>query len=298
MSILLEPSVWRGRIPATWTFGQLVVGAFDLTTICLLIVMSNLAGFMAGLLGIGGGIILVPLFLWAFASAGFASEVLVHTALGTSLAVIIPTALSSTFGHRKRGNVDWHQVGYLCLGGAMGALVGAWLASLLSGDWLKGLFGAMQLLVALQLILFQPRLPPESRAAVPVFSLACVGFAGGLFSAFFGVGGGVIAVPLMVIVLRFPIHLAVGNSSALIVASSLFGTLSYMYHGWGDVLLPPFSFGYVNGLTLLLVAPFSIGMARLGVRIASRVPHDKLTVVFAGLLVLVGLRMIYSAWFV
>ena len=102
----------------------------------------------------------------------------------------------------------------------------------------------------------------------------------------------------MVIALRFPIHLAVGNSSALIVISSLFGALSYMFHGWGSDLLPPFSLGYVNCLVFLLVAPFSIGMARLGVRVASRTAHDKLLRIFAVLLVLVGLRMIYKAWFV
>jgi hypothetical protein len=131
---------------------------------------------------------------------------------------------------------------------------------------------------------------------VPHWPLIAVGFAGGVFSAFFGVGGGVIAVPLMVIALRFPIHLAVGNSSALIVVSSLFGALSYMFHGWSSNLLPPFSLGYVNCLVFALVAPFSIGMARLGVRVASRTAHDKLIKVFAVLLVLVGLRMIYSAW--
>ena len=252
------------------------MGTFAISTILFFVVLGSLAGFLAGLLGIGGGIILVPLFLWAFDVTGFAPELLVHIAFGTSLAIIIPTAFSSTLGHRKRGNVVWHQVAYLCLGGLLGAFIGAWLASLLSGDWLKGLFGAMQILVALQMIIFHPRLPPERSDLVPVWPLVAVGFAGGVFSAFFGVGGGVIAVPLMVIALRFPIHLAVGNSSALIVISSLSGALSYMFHGWGSDLLPPFSLGYVNYLVFILVAPFSIGMARIGVRVASRTAHDKL----------------------
>ena len=273
------------------------MGSFGVATLFLFVTLGSLAGFLAGLLGIGGGIILVPLFLWSFDAAGFAPDVLVHTAFGTSLAVIIPTALSSTFGHRKRGNVEWHQVTYLCIGGVFGAFSGAWLASLLSGDWLKGLFGVMQILVAVQMVIFQPRLPPERSDVVSPWPLAAVGFAGGVFSAFFGVGGGVIAVPLMVIVLGFPIHLAVGNSSALIVISSLSGTLSYMYHGWHSDLLPPFSIGYVNALVFLLVAPFSIGMARLGVRVASRTAHDKLIKIFAVLLILVGLRMIFRAWF-
>ena len=123
------------------------------------------------------------------------------------------------------------------MGGALGALRGAWLASMLSGEWLKGLFGLMQILVAVQLLIFHPRLPPERRDQVSPWALTLVGIAGGVFSSFFGVGGGVIAVPLMVIALSFPIHLAVGNSSALIVVSSLFGALSYMFHGWECNLL-------------------------------------------------------------
>jgi len=272
------------------------MGSFGLFSIALFVILGSLAGFLAGLLGIGGGIILVPLFLWVFEAAGFSPEVLVHVALGTSLAVITPTAMSSTFGHRKRGNVQWHQVVALCLGGAIGAYSGAWMASLLSGVWLKGLFGSMQLLVALQMVIFSPRLPPEYTGTVSPVSLVAVGFAGGLFSAFFGVGGGVIAVPLMVIVLGFPIHLAVGNSSALIVISSLAGALSYMYHGWNEALLPSYSLGFVNLLVFCLVAPFTIITARFGVRVASRTAHDRLIKSFAVLLVCVGLRMIYSAW--
>ncbi len=272
------------------------MGPFSIFTLFLFVCLGSIAGFLAGLLGIGGGIILVPLFLWAFAASGFSPDILVHTAFGTSLAIIIPTALSSTFGHRKRGNVKWRQVAWLCLGGMIGAFCGAWLASLLEGNWLKLSFGIMQIFVALQLFLFNPRLPPESKDKVPARSLCLVGYAGGIFSAFFGVGGGVIAVPLMVILLGFPIHLAVGNSSALIVVSAFFGALSYMFHGLGNLSLPPFSVGFVNFLVVLLVAPFSIGMARVGVRVASRTDHDRLLKIFAVLLVLVGLRMIYRAW--
>jgi uncharacterized membrane protein YfcA len=272
------------------------MGSFGILSVVLFISLGSLAGFLSGLLGIGGGIILVPLFLWVFEAAGFSHEVLVHIALGTSLAVIIPTALSSTLGHRKRGNVMWHQVIKLGLGGVAGAFIGATLAALLSGIWLKGLFGLMQLLVALQLTISSPRLPPERTDPVPPLHLVAVGLAGGAFSAFFGVGGGVVAVPLMVILLGFPIHLAVGNSSALIVVSSLSGALSYMLHGWEIELLPPYSLGYVNYLVFGLVTPFTVIAARLGVRVASRTTHDKLIKVFAVLLVLVGLRMIYSAW--
>jgi uncharacterized membrane protein YfcA len=274
------------------------MGTISLPIIFLFMLLGSLAGFLAGLLGIGGGIILVPLFLWAFDAAGFNPDIIVHTAFGTSLAIIILTAISSTFGHRKRGNVEWHQVAYLVLGGIFGALIGAWLASLLSGEWLKGLFGVMQILVAVKMVAFHPHLPPERTGPVPHLALVSVGLAGGMFSAFFGVGGGVIAVPLMVLVLCLPIHLAVGNSSALIVVSSFFGAISYMLHGLHEPHLPPYSIGHVNFLVMVLVAPFTLVMARLGVRVASRTSHDKLVKIFAGLLVLVGLRMIYRAWLI
>jgi len=263
----------------------------------LFVLLGSLAGLLAGLLGIGGGIILVPLFLWAFKCAGFSPEIIVHAAFGTSLCIIIPTAISSTLGHRKRGNVDWHHVLRLTLGGVGGALVGGALAAGLSGVWLKVFFGLMQILVALKLVFFHPHLPPERTGALPFGQLLFVGFSGGAFSAFFGVGGGVIAVPLMLIILQLPIHLAVGNSSALIVVSSIFGMLSYVFQGWNLPNLPPYSLGYVNFLVAAMVAPFTIIFARLGVKLAGRFSHGKLVKVFAFVLILIGVRMIINTLF-
>jgi len=265
--------------------------------IVLFALLGSLAGFLAGLLGIGGGVILVPLFLWAFKVAGYTPDVIVHAAFGTSLAVIVPTTLSSTLSHRRRGNVEWHQVYHLALGGIAGAIIGAALAAGLPGTWLRFLFGLMQILVAMKLFFYHPHLPPEQQEGLSVLSLWAVGFAGGAFSAFFGVGGGVVAVPLMVILLRLPIHRAVGNSSALIVVSSFFGALSYIWHGWDRAGLAPFSVGYVNLMVAMIVAPFTIFFARLGVRVAGRLAHDRLVKVFAVLLILVGLRMMTRLFF-
>jgi uncharacterized protein len=265
---------------------------FDPTTLALFVILGSFAGFLAGLLGIGGGIILVPLFLWAFPLAGFSPSIVVHAAFATSLAIIVPTALSSTLAHRRRGNVEWQQVFHLCAGGLAGSVIGASLAAGLSGIWLQGLFGLMQILVGGQM-LHRPRyLPPERSEPIPFYQLVSVGLAGGAFSAFFGVGGGVVAVPLMVIALRMPIHFAVGNSSALIVISAFFGALSYTVHGWNHPDLAPFSLGYVNVLVAFLVAPFAMVNARIGVWVAARLHHDKLSKIFAVVLILVGLRMV------
>ncbi|MCD6581035.1 MAG: sulfite exporter TauE/SafE family protein, partial [Desulfuromusa sp.] len=116
--------------------------------------------------------------------------------------------------------------------------------------------------------------------------------AGGLFSAFFGMGGGVIAVPLMLMVLHLPIHLAVGNSSALIVVSSFSAVICYIWFGLQNPGGTPFSIGYVNILVTLLVAPLTIIFARFGVKLASRTSQTKLVKIFAVLLMLVGVKIL------
>ncbi|RME35622.1 MAG: sulfite exporter TauE/SafE family protein [Deltaproteobacteria bacterium] len=263
--------------------------------IALILVSGGFGGFLAGLLGIGGGVIFVPLFLHLFPLVGIDSSVMVHMAFGTSLGIILPTALSSTFAHRKRGNVDWHHVYGLAAGGIAGAVCGSSLAALLEGDSLQLAFAGMQIAVALRMFRQRRYLPPERSAPIPFWQLFSVGCAGGLFSSFFGVGGGVIAVPLMVIALQLPVHLAVGNSSALIVVSALAGTISYAVHGLGDPMLPSFSLGYVNLLVAGLIAPLSMLMARIGVRVAVHLPHDKLVKAFAILLILVAVKIGWRA---
>ena len=267
---------------------------FSVAILLMFVLIGSGAGLLAGLLGIGGGILLVPLFLWGFPLAGMAPEIVVHSALATSLSIILPTAISSSLGHRKRGNVNWNQVGTLAVGGACGAFFGGWLASQFPGHWMQLFFGLMQIAVASRMYFAHKYLPPEEQGQVKRQVLLMIGCVGGFFSAFFGAGGGVVAVPLLVMVARLPIHLAVGNSSALIVISSLCGALSYVYHGQGVPHLPPYSFGYVNQVVAVLVAPFTILFARLGVRLAAYLPHDKLTKVFSLLLVVVGLKLIWG----
>ncbi|WP_305041429.1 sulfite exporter TauE/SafE family protein [Geoalkalibacter sp.] len=262
----------------------------------LFLLLGASAGLVAGLFGIGGGVILVPLFLWAFGVAGFPPDLIVHIAFGTSLAIIVPTSLSAAFGHRKRGNVHPRQVVFLAAGALVGAVLGAWLAHRLPGGVLKPLFGLMQIGVGLKMFLFRPHLPPEERGRIPRWKLLAVGGIGGGFSAFFGIGGGVVTVPLLVIVLGLPIHLALGNSSALIVISSLGATLSYIYLGWNLPDLPPYCLGYVNVLVAAIVSPMTILFARLGVRLASRTRNDRLMKVFAVFLLVIGLRMVSGFW--
>ncbi len=295
-SNLVEASSYPKCQPSKgWHFFYLdTMALLTLPIILLTLFLGAFAGFLAGLLGIGGGVILVPLFLWLFPLAGFPDPVIVHTAFGTSLAIIIPTSFSSTLGHRKRGNVDWHMVSYLALGGMIGALLGSSAAAVIPGGYLKALFGALQILIALKLLFFHPHLPPERPDQPPKGQLLVVGLVGGFFSAFFGIGGGVVAVPLMLIVLQLPIHLAVGNSSALIVCSSFAATIGYVLHGLQAPQQAEFSFGYVNVLVATIVAPLSLLSARLGVKLASRTSQDQLVKAFAVLLALVGGKILFS----
>jgi len=267
---------------------------FSAQIISLTLAFGAFAGFLAGLLGIGGGVILVPLFLWLFPVAGFPEQLVVHTAFGTSLAIIIPTSFSSTLGHRKRGNVDWHMVGHLAIGGILGAVIGSTAAAYLPGNKLKLVFGLLQFVIAFKLVFYHPYLPPERSGKPPALQLALVGLTGGLFSSFFGIGGGVIAVPLMMIVLQLPIHLAVGNSSALIVVSSFAGTLGYVFHGLQLPETAPLSLGYVNVLVATVVAPVSMVCARLGVKLAARTSQKNLVKVFAVLLTFIGAKILFS----
>lgn len=267
----------------------------SLQSILLTVLLGSCAGLLAGLLGIGGGVILVPLFLWLFPLAGFPPELAVHSAFGTSLAIILPTSLSSTLGHRKRGNVDWRMVLYLALGGILGAFSGATVAAFVPGEKLKMAFGLMQILVSLKLLLYrQPELPATERPRATVGGLLMIGLIGGFFSAFFGIGGGVVAVPLMLLVLHLPIHLAVGNSSALIVISSLTAVIGYIAHGLQQPFSMPFSIGYVNFLVALLVAPLTMIFARLGVKLSGRTSQTRLIRVFAGLLLVVGIKILFN----
>lgn len=264
------------------------------TLLSMTVVLAACAGSLAGLLGIGGGVILVPLFLWLFTLAGMPQLLIVHSAFGTSLCIIMPTAISSTLGHLRRKHIDWHQVAYLALGGVFGALLGSSLAAMLSGSLLRSAFGVMQVAIGVKMLI-----TPAQRELVPslepkALHLAMVGLAGGLFSSFFGVGGGVVAVPLMLLLLHLPAQRAVGNSCPLVFTSALFGTLSYAYHGLSVVTDFPYSFGYINLLVVMIVAPVTMVFAQLGARLASQVSQRKLVSIFALLLILVGVKLFFQ----
>jgi len=259
------------------------------------LVIGVAAGFLGGFLGVGGGVILIPLLhYWAFPALHVSPQVIVHLSFGTSLAIIIPTSISGTWAHAKAGNVNWRAVFLLAIPGILGSLIGSTLAAQLKGPLLKTLFGS--LLILLSVHMFLQKEDREKFAAaysLRSFPTLIVGLTVGVFSGFFGLGGGVLAIPLMVRFLHLPIHQALGISIAFVFFVSLMGTAGYIINGLGQPHLPHLALGYVHTSGWVLAGLPSIFMAQWGARLTHKARPLRLRRVFALLLMIVGIRMLF-----
>lgn len=253
------------------------------------LLVGALAGFLAGLFGIGGGVIIVAVLITTFTSMGFDPEVLVHLAVGTSLATIVPTSISSALAHHRKQAVKWNWAKKITLGLMLGALLGAWTASLMAGVSLQAVIGVFVILVAIQMIIkWQPK-PREQEPSNPV--LVGAGSIIGWASSIFGIGGGTLSVPFL-IWCKASMRQAVGTSAALGFPIALFGTLGYIWAGWRNPLLPDLASGFVYWPALLGIVIASVPAARLGAKLAHFLPELLLKRLFALLLILVGTRML------
>lgn len=258
-----------------------------------LLVTGVLSGIAAGLLGIGGGAIIVPALAIALGWLGFDGDVVQHVAVGTSLAIIIPTGIMSARSHHKRGAVD---VDILKLWAPMVVVttfVGGLLAGFFSGDVLRIVFGVMALLIAANILLpFQERLMGHLRNSPTThrISAAIVGF----ISALMGVGGGALSVPT-IHAFGATMHKAVGTGAAIGVFIALAGTLGFIISGWSVEGRPPLSLGYINIVALVLVGVMAALFAPLGAALAHRLQQRTLKLAFAAFLCVMGLNMIWKA---
>lgn len=255
----------------------------------LLIGLGLTAGFLSGLLGVGGGIVLVPGLYYIFSSLGFSELHLMHMAVGTSLAVIVPTGFSSARSHWKRGNVDLSLVKQIGIGIVMGVFIGTSIADLVSGEELQGIFAAALLLMAL-IMAFKParfqlkdRMPDQ-----PVPALA--GGVIGVLSTLMGIGGASLSVPFMTICGQ-SIHRAVGTAAALGLVISIPATFGFVVIGKNLAGLPPYSLGYINMLAWALITPISVLTAPWGVRTAQKASVERLRALFAFFLLIVSAKM-------
>jgi len=260
------------------------------------LIIGTVVGFLGGFMGVGGGVIMIPLLtFWAFPAMQVHPDVMVHLAFGTSLAIIIPTSLSSSLAHSRAGSVTWKVVGLLALTGIIGSFLGSTFAAMLKGPVLKTLFGLVLVVTSAQMLLQKKAAGEAGEAFVipkPVPTLA-VGFLVGMFSGFFGLGGGVIAIPLMVRFLNIPIHKAMGISITFVFFAAIVGAAGYAYNGWGHANLPSHCFGYIHLSGWVLAGIPSIFMAQWGAKTAYKIRPFRLRRFFAFLLMIVGIRMLF-----
>lgn len=262
-----------------------------MTEIPLYLATGAAAGLLAGMLGIGGGLIIVPILVFIFASHGFAPDRILHLALGTSLATIIVTSVSSMRAHHGRQAVNWGIVRGVAPGIALGCLVGAWLAAQLDTRPLKALFALFEFYVGTQLLLeFAPH---PSRGLPKTAGMTAMGTFIGAMSSLVGIGGGTISVPFMVYCNR-SLREAVGTSSAIGLPIALFGSLGYTVAGWRDTGLPPHSLGFVYLPAAFGIAFASVFTAPLGAKLTHLLPVSMLKKLFALLLYLLGAKMAFS----
>ncbi len=253
------------------------------------IAVGLVGGTMAGLMGIGGGIVIVPALYYLFVWQGFPAAHLMQMAVATSLATIIFTAIASTRAHHRRGAVLWPTVFRLVPGIVLGAVAGGLLVRGISSDWLRVIFGVFEIAVALQIGLGVT--PPAGRTLPALPGMNGAGVLIGGLSALLGIGGGTLTVPFL-LWCNVTIHRAVATAAACGLPIAVVGTLTMLAAGWGQSDLPAHSLGYVYWPAALMVVIASFLAAPFGVRLAHALPVAALKRVFAVLLAVIGLRMV------
>jgi len=237
---------------------------------------------------------MVPVSYWIILAMGISPDIAIRIAFGTSLLVILPTAISGTWRHNKKKAIRWKTALILGSCALVGALVGATLAAHIPGEILEAGFGGLVLAVALWMGLgLMPKLRREAEEPRENFGLvAACGFPIGMVTGLTGLGGGVLIVPMLVLALNFPMHIAIGTSVASIILASLGGIVGYIVNGLGVSGLLPYSLGYVNLPIWLCLAATSIPVAQLGARAAHALPAKPLTYIFIAFMVYAGLEML------
>lgn len=255
---------------------------------------GGIGGILAGLLGIGGGIVIVPVLEAVLGQFGVDDAIRMHVAVGTSLATIVPTSIASARAHHRRHAVDLPLVRRWAVFVLIGSLAGTLIASGVHSDVLSALFGIVALVIAVKMMLpvqgkvLAPGVPRGS--LVPVIPASI-----GALSSMMGIGGGTFSVMTLTL-FNEPIHRAVGTAALLGLVISLPGTIGFMITGFADPRLPPGSIGYVNLIGFACIAPATFLTAPLGAAIAHGLPKRRLSLLFGIFLLIVSLRMLYSAW--
>jgi len=262
-----------------------------LTTLLLYLVLGAVAGVVAGLFGIGGGLLIVPVLIFSFELQGMSPDILTHSAVATSLATIVVTSISSMHAHHKRGAVRWDLFKPLTLGIMFGAFVGATVASYLSGTSLQLIFGIFVLAVAAQMALSLKPSAGEKDASSA--GLSGAGSIIGGLSAIFGIGGGTLTVPYLSW-RRISMQQAVATSAACGLPIAVVGALTNVWRGWDLTTFTDLSLGYIYLPALFGIVITSTLFAKLGAKLAHSLDGVKLKKIFAVFLLLVGARLLLT----
>lgn len=262
----------------------------DWTLVALLVLLGAATGFVAGLLGIGGGMLMVPFLTLLFTARGFPEEHLVHIAVATSLATILFTSVSSVRAHHRHGAVLWSVVKVLAPGILLGSLIGAQMAGKLPTFWLAMVFAVFVGFSAVQMLL--DRKPKPTRQLPRAAGMFAAGSTIGVLSALVGAGGGFISVPYMVWS-NIKIQNAVATSAALGFPIAAAGTVGYVISGYNEGGLPPETIGFIYWPALVAIALASVITAPLGARTAHALNTRPLKRIFALLLFMLAGYMLY-----
>ena len=256
-----------------------------------LVLIGIFAGLASGLLGVGGGFLMVPLQFFLLTSEGIDPSLAMMVSLGTSLAIIIPTASSGAYQHQKK-NKDIVKPGIkLAVFGIVGGFCGGLIANMVPSRILQIIFACLLLFVALNM-LFGSR--SDGEKALINFNLVnagIVGFLIGIVSGLLGVGGGVFLIPSLCILFGFTLIEAIGTSSVFIAFTAIGGLISYIYTGFG-VNPMPYSLGYVSLVNFVVIVLFSVSMATVGAKLAYKLPEKRLKQIFAIILIYMAIKMI------
>ena len=265
---------------------------WNIETILVMLAVGSIAGFIAGLLGIGGGMIIVPVVLWVLQMKGLGGiEHAQHLAVGTSFAIMVFTTFSSVMAQQRKGSVDWAVVRRMAPGMVVGVMIGSMLAKRLSNEALQVFFIVFVVLVALKTL--TDAKPKPTRSLPGPAGLAAVGSLFGMASSWVGRGGGSLSVPFM-LYCNVPVRTAVGTSAGLAWPIAVAGAVGYLYSGWNVAGLPEGTLGfwYLPAVAVLSVA--TMLFAPLGVKAAHKLPPEKLKLAFGLLLLVIAARMLWG----
>lgn len=262
-----------------------------LTLILWYLLLGAGTGVLAGLFGIGGGLIIVPVLVIIFTAQGFAQEAMMQAALGTSLATIAVTAVSSIWGHQRHHAILWPVCARLTPGIVLGAALGVAFAEWIGSDALRYVFVVFVLLIALQMILGLQ--PAPSRGLPGAVGMTAAGTGIGSMSMLVGIGGGTLTTPFLMWC-NTPLRNAIATSAACGLPIAIAGTLAYMIAGLGTPDLPPMSTGYIHWPAAAAIASASVLTAPFGAHLTHTLPVRLLKRLFALLLVAIAIRMMMT----